>query len=199
MALIGRTHRRLVDQRRKHLLAARLSAVLPGSGTVLDVGCGDGGVAHALKERRPDLDIAGIDVFVPPETYIPVSSFDGHTIPYLDGSFDDVMFVDVLHHTDDPEVLLSEAARVARRGVVLKDHLVAGFAAGPSLRLMDWVGNAHKGVALPYNYWTEDRWRECFARLGLHVEAWTSRLDLYPGPASWIFDRGLHMLCRLRQ
>ncbi len=197
MAVMGWMHRRVVGERRRHVLASRLSTFLPGPATVLDVGAGNGGVTGALGELRPDLHLAAIDVQVPPDTYVPVSRFDGRTIPYGDGSFDAVVLVDVLHHTDDPAVLLSEAARVARHCVVLKDHLVAGLAATARLRLMDWVGNAHAGVALPYNYWTEAQWRRCFAELGLGVEAWTTRLDLYPWPATVVFDAHLHMVCRL--
>jgi SAM-dependent methyltransferase len=197
VTLVGKMHRRLVEQRRAAVLAERLSTVVPGSGTVLDVGCGNGGVARAVNDRRTDLEIVGIDVVVPLDASIPVSSFNGHTIPYADRSFDHVMFVDVLHHTDDPAVLLSEAARVARRGIVVKDHLVAGFGAVSTLRVMDWAANAHRQIALPYNYWSEERWHACFADLGLHVEAWRTDLDLYPKPVSWILDRSLHVLCRL--
>jgi ubiquinone/menaquinone biosynthesis C-methylase UbiE len=179
------------------LLAERLASVIPARGTVLDVGCGDGGVARTLMDQRPDLELTGIDVLVRPHTLVPVTEFDGRVIPYPDESFDDVTFVDVLHHTDDPAVLLAEASRVARRGVVLKDHLVAGVGAKPTLRAMDWVGNAHHGVALPYNYWTEDQWRRCFDALGLRVEVWRTDLALYPKPAHWLFDRELHVLCRL--
>src|SRR5436305_2456254 len=138
MHLIGRAHQRAVQTRRVQRLAERLASVVPARGTVLDVGCGDGGVARTLLDQRPDLEVTGIDVLVRPHTLIPVAPFDGTTIPYPDDSFDEVMFVDVLHHTDDPAVLVAEAARVARRGIVIKDHLVAGIAATRTLRFMDW-------------------------------------------------------------
>lgn len=195
--LVGLTHGGLVADRRTRLLAERLAPSLPGPASVLDVGCGDGGIAKALRALQPGLDIVGIDVLVRAQTQIAVTRFDGATIPYPDESFDDVLFVDVLHHTDDPAVLLAEAARVARRAVVVKDHVVAGVAAVPTLRFMDWVGNAHHGVALPYNYWREDQWRDAFREIGLTVESWESSLALYPVPARWLFDRQLHMLCRL--
>jgi ubiquinone/menaquinone biosynthesis C-methylase UbiE len=50
------------------------------------------------------------------------------------------MFVYVLHHTNDPEVLLREAQRVALKAVVLKDHTRNGLLAYTTLRFMDWVG-----------------------------------------------------------
>jgi 2-polyprenyl-3-methyl-5-hydroxy-6-metoxy-1,4-benzoquinol methylase len=44
-------------------------------------------------------------------------------LSYTKASFDVVMFVDVLHHTKDPMVLLREARRVARRAIVVKRGL----------------------------------------------------------------------------
>ena len=107
------------------------------------------------------------------------------------------MFVDVLHHTRDPQALLREARRVARRSLIIKDHARDGVAAGPTLRFMDWGGNARHGVALPYNYWPRWRWDDAFRRLGLTVESWDRDLCLYPPPAHWLFDRSLHFTTRL--
>ena len=101
-------------------------------------------------------------------------------------SVDVVMFADVLHHTSDPEVLLREAQRVARQAVVLKDHTRDGLLAYTTLRFMDWVGNAHHGVVLPYNYWPEARWKTAFASLGLKIQKWQSKIPLYPWPASLV-------------
>jgi len=67
-----------------------------------------------------------------------VETFDGKSIPYGDGSFDVVMFVDVIHHADQPMTLLREAARVARQAILIKDHLVEGTLAYLTLQLMDW-------------------------------------------------------------
>lgn len=92
---------------------------------------------------------------------------------------------------------LSGARRVARQTVVLKDHTRDGLLAGPTLRFMDWVGNAPHGIPLPYNYWPERRWREAFARLGLTPAIWLNKLGLYPTPATWFFDRSLHFVARL--
>jgi hypothetical protein len=105
--------------------------------------------------------------------------------------------VDVLHHTADPTVLLREAGRVAGTAVVVKDHLAEGLLARPTLRVMDWVGNAHHGVVLEYNYWTSDQWHQAFRTAGLEADVWRTDLRLYPPPASWAFDRGLHVVFRV--
>jgi hypothetical protein len=59
------------------------------------------------------------------------------------------------------------------------------------------AGNASHGVALPYNYWPESRWRLTFDAIGLRIAQWQSQLGLYPFPASLIFERGLHFVAAL--
>jgi len=197
MSAIGFLHGKLVFNRRIHVLAKWLAEEIPRGAMVLDVGCGDGNIAQLLLEARPDIQIEGIDVSVRPTTHIPVTQFDGKTIPFPDKSFDTVMFVDVLHHTNDPTVLLAEARRVARAAVILKDHCRDGVLANSTLRLMDWVGNAHHGVVLPYNYWREAQWRETFEKLALAPASWNARLGLYGFPFFLVFDRKLHFIARL--
>jgi SAM-dependent methyltransferase len=134
---------------------------------------------------------------VRPGTDIPVTEFDGNTIPWPDDHFDIALFVDVLHHTEAPARLLAEAKRVSSRGIVIKDHLREGVFAEATLRFMDWVGNAQHGVALPYNYLSDKEWRGIWSDLDLEVEAIDEDVGLYPAPFSWMFDRRLHFVARL--
>ena len=166
---------------------------------MLDVGSGDGTVASLLMKSRGDLKLQGIDVLVRPNASIPVTRFDGQTIPFPDDSFDVVMFVDVLHHTEHPKALLREAVRVARKGIAIKDHTQDGPASRFRLKFMDWVGNARFGVNLPYNYWPSQRWSETFDALGLRSAEKRTELGLYPGFADWIFGRGLHFVALLNK
>jgi SAM-dependent methyltransferase len=194
---VGALHATLVHRRRVRVLASHLTDLLPQQGSVLDVGCGDGFIAETLMHARPSLRIEGIDVLVRPATHVPVKLFDGTCIPFSDSSFDAVMFVDVLHHTADPARLLSEARRVARQCIVLKDHSRDGLFAGARLRFMDFIGNAHHGVALPYNYWTTAEWEDAYAALGLRTDELRTELGLYPGVVSPVFDARLHFAARL--
>lgn len=196
--LLNALHHRAVFTRRVEVLAALLAQAIPTGGRVLDLGCGDGRIAARLMERRPDLIIEGVDVLVRPVTHIPVTRYDGQTLPFADDSFDYVVIVDVLHHTDDPAVVLAEAARVARRGVVVKDHLREGWLAEPTLRLMDWVGNRGHDVRLPYNYLDRAQWAKTLERCGLAVSTWRDRLALYPLPFDWVFGRRLHFVAFFR-
>jgi SAM-dependent methyltransferase len=197
MSLLGWLHGGFVHSHRVSTLAKNLAPLLPRHAKVLDVGCGDGALAARIFELRPDLQIEGLDVLVRSQTAIPVRHFDGAHIPYADASVDVVLMVDVLHHTDDPLVLLRESARVARSEILVKDHLREGFLARLTLRAMDWVGNARHGVRLPYNYWSRSQWNAAFDDLRLAIRHWQSSLNLYPPPASWVFDRSLHFVAIL--
>ena len=194
-AVVGALHDKLVFGRRVRVLAQHLAALIPPTAKVLDVGCGDGTVDHLILQRLPGVSIEGIDVFVRPAAKVPVARFDGVRIPHPDCSFDVVMFIDVLHHTDDPLLLLREAQRVGRV-ILVKDHCRNGFLAGLTLRFMDWVGNAPHGVVLPYNYWSDEQWSNALAVLGLKRIDKIVSLGLYPAPASWIFERRLHFISR---
>jgi SAM-dependent methyltransferase len=196
--LVGRLHGRTISPRRIERIAAKLGPLLPPKARVLDVGCGDGYLASRILELRPDVEIVGIDIMARPRAFVPVEMFDGQRIPFPDASFDAVTFVDVLHHTDDPAVLLREARRVSRGLVLIKDHYADGLGAFASLRLMDWVGNAPHGVRLPYNYWTRVQWKMAWGSEGLHVSRVTTELALYPWPLSMFFDRSLHFVAELR-
>lgn len=197
MSVLDKVHGGYVHNRRVRVLASHLVELLPQNASVLDVGCGDGLLDRLVLDQRPDVSIEGIDVLVRDTAAIVVHHFDGSVIPHPDKSFDVVMFVDVLHHTDDPMVLLREASRVARKAVVIKDHTRNGLLAGPTLRFMDWVGNARHGVVLPYNYWSYKQWTNAFSALGWKTEEWRKHLGAYPFPANALFGRGLHYFARL--
>lgn len=195
--MLGSAHQSFVHERRVEVLSRHLAELLPRDASVIDVGSGDGRLARRVQSLRSDLRVRGVDVLVRPDALIRVEPFDGVHLPYADREFDVVMMIDVLHHASDQASLLRETARVAKRAVVIKDHVVSGRLARPTLSFMDWVGNARHGVALPYSYLTEAQWQESFARLGLRTAARRDRLGLYPWPASLLFERGLHFMAVL--
>jgi SAM-dependent methyltransferase len=190
-------HDRYIAARRLRVLAGHLAELIPADASLLDVGCGDGRLAAGIQRRRGGGRVTGLDVQVRPDASIPVAHYDGRTLPHPDASFDTVLFADVLHHSEDPRKLLAEGVRVARRSVLIKDHLLRGPVSARLLRFMDDVGNSRFGVALPYNYWPEERWLETFRTLELTLDAWVPRLGLYPGPLDWLFGGALHFVASL--
>ena len=197
--LLNTLHTKLVFGRRVRRLAELLGQTIPEGSRVLDVGCGDGQISAQIARSRENVSIIGIDVLLRPERHIPVTQFDGSTIPFADATFDVVMFVDVLHHTKDPAALLRDAARVTRKYILLKDHFRTGFLGGFTLRLMDWFGNVHHGVVLTYNYLSETEWTQTYRSIGLRPVSLTRELKLYPNPANLIFGRGLHFIALLEK
>lgn len=195
---MGRTHERLVFNRRVAVLARMMGALVPPGSGILDVGTGDGQIAKLIAAEGTGNSVQGIDIMTRPDPHIPVTEFDGETIPFPDKSVDVVSFVDVLHHTEDPSVLIGEAARVARHAVLIKDHLSENGLDHLTLRFMDWVGNAPHGVVLPYNYAPRRDWDRWFDAAGLKTEIFETDVPLYPAPFSLIFGRGLHFVARLR-
>jgi ubiquinone/menaquinone biosynthesis C-methylase UbiE len=193
--VIKNIHSQLIYNRRIHQLHKHLSALIsPTTHAVLDVGCGDGLLTSMLSQTLPHMSFQGIDVLPRPRSHINVKIFDGYTLPYRDNAFDTVLFVDVLHHTTHPEQLLREASRVARRHVIVKDHLTAGSIDDHILSFMDWVGNSCHRVALPYNYKSETEWQQMVASSDLTPVELMHQLHLYPAPFTHLFDRGLHFI-----
>ena len=172
--------------------------MLPQDASVLDVGSGDGTIANIWKQKRADLKVEGIDVFVRPTTLIPVRKFDGKTIPFEDKSVDVVSFVDVLHHADNAIQLLQEASRVAKSLVLIKDHLSENRFDHFTLAAMDWVGNAPYGVSLLYNYWSRRQWEHAYNSAGLTEIKMQTKVPLYAFPLSLAFGRGLHFISLLK-
>jgi len=190
-------HGSYIHRRRVHKLCDAFEKLIPRNARTLDIGCGDGWLTHLIAQRRPDIDIRGIDIMVRPGTHVPVTPFDGHTIPFADKSFDAAMLVDVLHHADDPFALLREAARVTRQRLIIKDHFLKGLLARETLVFMDRLGNARHQVVLPFNYWTPAQWTDAFDKLALRVASCESKVNLYPWPLSILFGRSLHFVAAI--
>jgi SAM-dependent methyltransferase len=195
--ILDKVHGNWVHGRRVGVLSRHLAAVMPEGAQVLDIGCGDGLIASLVHEHRPDVEVSGMDIAARKDTHIPVAEFDGLSIPLADRGADVVMLVDVLHHAERPGTLFAEAARVARRAIVLKDVTPLGPLSDPTLRFMDWVGNARHGVPLPYRFWSQAEWRRAFADNDLSVEVVRRRLGLYPLPWRLVFEKRMHFIVRL--
>ncbi len=95
-------------------------------GRVLEVGCGAGAMARAVKLYRPDLDVTGIDISKKAISQARKASSgvkflegNAYKIPFKDKSFDAVLMFDLLEHLEDPKRSLNEIRRVLKPGGVL--------------------------------------------------------------------------------
>jgi SAM-dependent methyltransferase len=197
--LLGTAHGKLVHGRRVDVLAKHLAAMLDPGCKLLDVGCGDGKLADAICQSVPGIEVHGVEIQPRKDCAISCTAFDGNHIPYADKSFDCCMFVDVLHHTTDPLVVLRDACRVSRKFILIKDHIAETRFDHWTLRLMDWVGNRPHGVVLPYAYLSSSDWQALYTNLGLCSVSTERKLPLYPQPFSALFGRKLHFISLLEK
>ena len=194
---LRRFHGHFVSPRRVRVLSALLSPLIPSGASVLDIGCGDGAIAALIRRTRSDLSITGVDLSLRPGCEIDAVVYDGKRLPFPDASRDICLFVDVLHHATDMANLLQDACRVARRGVLVKDHLCHTRADRAILTAMDWFGNSTYGFDFPRHYLAADGWRRLFASCGVTATARHDHLRLYPFPFSLVFGRNLHFIAML--
>lgn len=189
------THRQIIMNRRVRRISKHIAQLIPADiSTLLDVGAGSGEMAQSIARFRPELSISGVDVYVRPRTFIPIVKYDGVTLPFADSSVDVVTTIDVLHHCDDPVAVLRECSRVAKKWVIVKDHVSNNFFDHIVLRFMDWVGNRAHGVVLPYNYLSTRDWSLAFESAGLRSLKQIEHIDLYPQPFELLFGGSLHCL-----
>lgn len=87
--------------------------------TVADIGCGDGRYVHMLAATGAQ--VVGVDLSTGMLAGVPAPkpalvTADAQALPFLDASFDDVLMMHMLYHAPDPELAVTEAARVLREG-----------------------------------------------------------------------------------
>jgi ubiquinone/menaquinone biosynthesis C-methylase UbiE len=105
---------------------------------VLDVGTGTGLFAEAFVQRG--LAVAGVDtnpaMIEAVRTYVPAGDFQeapAEALPYPDAAFDLVFMGLVLHESDEPLKVLSEARRVTRNRVGILEWVYREESFGPPL------------------------------------------------------------------
>ena len=100
---------------RAYDMALEIARFIPPGAALLDVGCGNGFIAHHLSAML-GTSVVGIDVGAATEAAIEYRPFDGIHFPLKDDSVDAVLLCYVLHHAQDAGAVLSEARRVLRKG-----------------------------------------------------------------------------------
>jgi ubiquinone/menaquinone biosynthesis C-methylase UbiE len=147
---------------------------------VLDLGSGTGRISRWLARRvgiRPMLaDVVEFGNRVEGLPYVRLE--DPLRLPFDDRSFDAVMVLFVLHHVeawDDQERLVAEAARVARRRVVIIEDTPTSPVDRALNVAWDWLLNLRHGVPTPFTFRSVRAWERAFRRAGLRV----SHLETY--------------------
>ncbi|MBU1199374.1 MAG: class I SAM-dependent methyltransferase [Nanoarchaeota archaeon] len=137
--------------------------------TFLDVGAFDGMMTKKIMQGNNKLKGKGIDILVPKKTYVPVKKYNGKKIPYPDKSFDAILLIDVVHHAENPDALLKEAARVAKKYVIIKDHYYKGFIDKMILSAVDFIGNESFNIKVKFHFFKIDEWKNILRKNKLKI------------------------------
>lgn len=152
---------------RAYDMALEIARTIPRGAEVLDVGCGNGFIAHHLSAML-GTSVQGIDVEDKTEASIDYRRFDGARIPFAANSFDAVLLCYVLHHAHDAQAMLSELRRVLRAGglaVIYEDIPQTSWDKG-----VCWIHNRQwQGRTGPCTFRNESEWRAVFESSGFEI------------------------------
>ena len=137
--------------------------------SVLSVGCGDGSIESMMQDAL-GIEVTGVEVTRYSRQDIRIELYDGKTLPFPDNSFDTTIFVYVLHHTNNIEGLLREAARVTRKRILILDHIYTDRFDRAMLKAYDYLANLPYGIPVPFNFRRVGEWNRLFRKLNVKVE-----------------------------
>jgi ubiquinone/menaquinone biosynthesis C-methylase UbiE len=113
---------RRADQLEKDLLARMLTR-FPSASTLLEVGCGSGHFTRWFSEKT--LQATGLDISFPMLSEavrldsVPYVLGDALALPFANNTFDLTALITTLEFVSGPILVLQEALRVTRRGLIL--------------------------------------------------------------------------------
>ena len=147
---------------KKKLVEKYVLPNVPGDAIkILDLGSGDGYIAHHLEQMggKQVVKVDVIDTNLVGEKPI---IYDGQKLPFEDKSFDLVLCCYVLHHAPNQKDLLKEMKRVSRYVLVIEDT--------PVLRIdwgLSWVHSHSSHGKCDKCFHGIDEWGKIFKRCGL--------------------------------
>lgn len=158
-----------------------LTAFLPpGPCRILEIGCGTGQTGAALKrERGPGTFVAGVELY--PDAAATAEKvldrvFAGDVekipLPFEEGSFDAVIYGDVLEHLIDPWGLVQKHARLLKPGGMALASIpnIAHYRIVRMLRRKEWQYTKSGIMDITHlRFFTIRSIRELFGRAGLSI------------------------------
>ena len=152
---------------------------LDGPGSLVDIGCGTGRLSnlwqsHGMWSVGVDSSAGRVAFAYRERPAFRVVMGDGMSLPFREGSFDLAAIVTVLEFVPAPERVLLEAARVARKGLVVAVLNKASPVAW-------WCRVARDPAYLDAQFYSPEEARQLvFRSLGQRVAACHTMTALYP-------------------
>jgi len=153
---------------RASTLAALLEEHIKGH-RILDIGGGNGYLAQEISKKfNKEVDI--VDTINYAMTNLPFFVYDGHSLPFKDKKFDTSLLIAVLHHSNTPTEILSEARRVSKRIVIIETTYGGENKKSKDINLaktifFDWFYNRvllNENIDTPFNFRTVREWLTLF-------------------------------------
>ena len=140
--------------------------------SILDIGAAEGWTGEMIKKSGKDRDVQLLDVDDFNQTSLPLTLYDGQTFPFKDNQFDTCLLLLILHHCDGPFRVLSEAARVTRKRLIITES-VYNFILGKALLFMcDNMVNALRTngkMAYGLKFLKTRVWESQFSKMGASI------------------------------
>ena len=106
--------------------------------------------------------------------------------------------IDVLHHTKEPNTLIQEASRVAKKGIIIKDHNCNNKIQYLMLRFTDWFGNFQYNVQLTNNFMSYNQWITLFNEHKFITVKYLTNFGLYPKFTKLFFWKTMDFIAKLK-
>ncbi len=158
-------------------VAKYISGLCEENSSVLDLGCNDGRMATYILQMKPSLKIEGIDVQDNFPCKIKRTLYNGNKIPFPDASFDIVIAIDALHHTEDISAMLGEMARVSKKFIIIKDVVKYSWLSNMIIVIADYISNVKYGIKCPNNFPDWKEWHLFFKNNSLEIIAQPKNLN----------------------
>ena len=143
---------------------------------ILDIGSGNGLVAHTLREAGYEvtpLDVADLSY----EENVKPVVYDGRKMPFEDATFDVALLLTVLHHIDEPDAVLREACRVAQRVIIIEDIYENKWQKKLTFAMDSLVNWGY--AECPHTNKDDAEWRNTFREMKMNLKDVTYRKVLF--------------------
>jgi len=172
----------LLDARKKY---SWIAASLKPDDAILELGSGMGSMVEMLRQHGhcvTAVDVKNTSI----RTDLTPAIYDGADLPYDDRTFDVCLLLTVLHHCPDPDQVLSEAVRVARRVIVIEDI----YSSSLQRKLTHWADSLLNWEFCnhPHNNRSDKEWRDRFRTQNMQLT------DVKQRRVAFIFNQVTYVL-----